>query len=63
MGYKNIERSREIRQWVKMGLTMLGGALYLDNRYPDLKYNLRDSLKKQFKDFKKFLKGDNKNGY
>ena len=49
MTYKQIETSREIRQWIKMLVPVVGGALYLDWRYPDLKSNVMEVIKSKFR--------------
>lgn len=55
---QKIETSREIRQWIK-GIIIPGvaGSLYLDWRYPSLKYKVRDFCKDRVDGFKDcFLK-------
>lgn len=56
--WKQIETSREIRQWIKGIVLPVGaGALYLDFKYPDLKYKIKDSIKLKYYDLKyKFSK-------
>lgn len=50
MTNRQIETSREIRQWFK-GIIIPGvaGILYLDYRYPDLKHKIVDGVKSKFK--------------
>ena len=48
MTYRQIETSREIRQWIKMIVPVIGGAIYLDWRYPDLKNRIVDVIKSKF---------------
>ena len=50
---QKIETSREVRQWIK-GIIIPGvaGSLYLDWRYPNLKYKVRDFCKDRIDGFK-----------
>lgn len=44
---QKIEASREIRMWIThVILPVIGGALYLDYKYPDLKGDLIKKFKK-----------------
>lgn len=55
MTYKQIETSREIRQWLKgVILPIIAGVLYLELKYPNLKYQIKDrfSFKKDKKEGK-----------
>ena len=49
MTYKQIETSREIRQWFKLISAMVGGAIYIDWRYPELKEKIADKVKTVFR--------------
>lgn len=49
MTYRQIETSREIRQWLKGIIGFVGVVLYLDYQYPDLKYKLINKFKKEGK--------------
>ena len=53
MTYKQIETSREIRQWLKLISAMVGGAIYIDWRYPELKEKIATGVKSMFKKEKK----------
>lgn len=45
---QKIEASREIRMWIThVILPVIGGALYLDYKYPDLKSDLIKKFKKK----------------
>ena len=45
---QKIEASREIRMWIThVILPVIGGALYLDYKYPDLKGDLIKKFKKK----------------
>ena len=47
---QKIEISREIRMWVtRVIIPAIGGALYLDYKYPQLKTNIRDHICNKFK--------------
>lgn len=50
MTWKQIQTSREIRQWIKGIIvpTILGG-IYLDYNYPDLKYRIVNVVKSKFR--------------
>lgn len=50
MTWKQIQTSREIRQWIKGIIvpTILGG-IYLDYNYPDLKYRIVNGVKSKFR--------------
>ena len=49
MTYKQIETSREIRQWLKLIVPVIGGAIYLDWQYPNLKHEIKDRIKSKFR--------------
>lgn len=49
MTYKQIETSREIRMWVKTVVPLIGGAIYLDWKYPELKDIIAERIKSKFK--------------
>lgn len=49
MTYKQIETSREIRQWVKTLTPLIGGMIYIDWKYPYLKRELVEKFKSKFK--------------
>ena len=50
MTYKQIETSREIRQWFKgIIIPVTAGILYLDYRYPELKNKIVEGVKSKFK--------------
>ena len=49
MTYRQIETSREIRQWIRLITPLIGGAIYMDWKYPDLKYKVADRFKSMFK--------------
>jgi len=50
---QKIETSREIRQWLKgIILPAVAGSLYLDWKYPSLKYKFRDFCKERVDGFK-----------
>lgn len=50
MTYKQIETSREIRQWFKgIIIPAVAGILYLDYRYPELKTKIVECVKSKFK--------------
>ena len=50
MTYKQIETSKEVRQWFKgVIIPITFGVLYLDYRYPDLKHKIVDGVKSKFK--------------
>ena len=49
MTYKQIETSREIRQWIKTLTPIVGGIIYIDWKYPDLKNELVERFKSKFK--------------
>lgn len=52
--WKQIETSREIRQWVKgVIFPVVLGGLYLDYRYPNLKHDVAEKFKNFTKKFKK----------
>ena len=47
---QKIEASREVRMWIThVILPVIGGALYLDYRYPELKKNVKDYFVNKFK--------------
>lgn len=47
MTYRQIETSREIRQWLKVVIGAVGVVLYLDYQYPDLKFRIINKFKKE----------------
>lgn len=50
MTYRQIETSREIRQWFKgIIIPAAAGLLYLDYKYPDLKNKVVEGVKSKFK--------------
>lgn len=49
MTYKQIETSREIRQWIKTLTPIVGGIIYIDWKYPDLRRNLWEGFKSKFR--------------
>lgn len=50
---QKIEISREIRQWIKgIIFPVTAGTLYLDWKYPDLKYKVRDFFRERIDGFK-----------
>ena len=50
---QKIETSREIRQWLKgIVIPAVAGSLYLDWKYPDLKYKVRDFCRDRKEGFK-----------
>ena len=49
MTWKQIETSREIRQWFKTITPIVGGAIYLDWKYPELKNLIAEKIKSKFK--------------
>lgn len=49
MTYKQIETSREIRQWIKTIVPIVGGIIYIDWKYPDLKNIVAEKFKSKFK--------------
>lgn len=59
---QKIETSREVRQWIKsIIIPGVAGSLYLDYKYPDLKYKVRDFCKDRVDGFKDcFLKKEEK---
>ena len=48
MTNRQLETSREIRQWVKTIATIAGGAIYVDWRYPELKERAANWFKSKF---------------
>ena len=54
MTYKQIEASRELRLWIKtIIIPAIAGVLYLDYRYPSIKYTIKDKITGIFSKFKK----------
>lgn len=50
MTNRQIETSREIRQWFKgIIIPAVAGMLYLDYRYPELKNKVVEGVKSKFK--------------
>lgn len=49
MTYKQIETSREIRQWIKALTPIIGGIIYIDWKYPYLKNELVERFKSKFR--------------
>lgn len=50
MTYKQIETSREVRQWIKgIIIPAAVGLLYLDYQYPNLKHKIVNGVKSKFK--------------
>lgn len=50
MTNRQIETSREIRQWFKgIIIPAVAGVLYLDYRYPELKNKIVEGVKSKFK--------------
>lgn len=50
MTYKQIETSREIRQWVKTGVGLIIGVNIM---FPNAKYAIRDKYRELKENFKK----------
>lgn len=49
MTNRQIETSREIRQWIKgVIVPTVAACLYIDYKYPNLKYGIRDYVKSKF---------------
>lgn len=50
MTWKQIQTSREIRQWMKgVIVPTILGTIYLDYNYPDLKYRVINGIKSKFR--------------